>query len=231
MLSNDDEYKKYVINKIIEVYNNDLLDEKHIKFLLDLKKSNFFPKVVYDIGSSTCHYSRHVKNIWPDCDVILFDAFEPLKNLYDVLDYKYNIDVLSDEDDKEVKFYQNDLLPAGNSYYREIGTTNVFLENNFILKKTKKLDSIVKEKEYPYPDLIKIDVQGAELDVIKGSLDVFKHTKLLIIEMQHKEYNLNAPNVNITIKYLNELGWKCIADKLICNEFDADYCFINTNLI
>ena len=108
---------------------------------------------------------------------------------------------------------------------------HVFLENNFILKKTKKLDSIVKEKEYPYPDLIKIDVQGAELDVIKGSLDVFKHTKLLIIEMQHKEYNLNAPNVNITIKYLNELGWKCIADKFICNEFDADYCFINTNLI
>ena len=49
--------------------------------------------------------------------------------------------------------------------------------------------------------------------------------------MQHKEYNLNAPNVNITIKYLNELGWQCIADKFICNEYDADYCFINTNLI
>ena len=58
MLSNDDEYKKYVINKIIEVYNNDLLDEKHIKFLLDLKKSNFFPKVVYDIGSSTCFFRK-----------------------------------------------------------------------------------------------------------------------------------------------------------------------------
>jgi FkbM family methyltransferase len=231
MLSNDDEYKKNVINKIIQVYNNDLLDKKHIKFLLDLKKSNFSPKVVYDIGSSTCHYSRHVINIWPDCDVILFDAFEPLKYLYEVLDYKYNIVLLSDEDDKEVKFYQNDLLPAGNSYYREIGTNNVFLENNYILKKTKKLDTIVKEKNYLYPDLIKIDVQGAELDVIKGALDVFKHTKLLIIEMQHKEYNLNAPNVNITIKYLNELGWKCIANKFICNEYDADYCFMNTNLI
>lgn len=231
MLSNNDEYKKNIINKIIEVYNNDLLDRRHIKLLSDLKESNFNPKVVYDIGSSTCHYSRHVKNIWPDCDVILFDAFEPLKSLYNVLEYKYNICVLSDEDDKEVKFYQNDLLPAGNSYYMETGTQNIFLENNYLLKKTKKLDTIVKEKEYLYPDLIKIDVQGAELDVIKGALNVFKHTQLLIIEMQHKEYNLNAPNVNITISYLEMLGWKCIADKFICNEYDADYCFINTNLI
>ena len=231
MLSNNDEYKKNVINNIINVYNYDLLDKKHIKFLLDLKKSNFNPEVVYDIGSSTCHYSRHVRDIWPNCDVILFDAFEPLKILYDVLDYKYNIVVLSDEDDKEVKFYQNDLLPAGNSYYIETGTNNIFSKDNYILKKTKKLDTIVKEKQYLYPDLIKIDVQGAELDVIKGALNVFKYAKLLIIEMQHKEYNLNAPNVNITIKYLEMLGWKCIADRFINNEYDADYCFINTNLI
>ena len=231
MLSNDNEYKKNVINKIIQVYNCDMLDKKHIKFLNDLKNANFIPKVVYDIGSSTCHYSRHVRNIWPECDVILFDAFEPLKHLYETLDYKYNIVVLSDEDDKEVKFYQNDLLSAGNSYYIEIGTKNIFTDNNYILKKTKKLDTIVDDKKYLYPDLIKIDVQGAELDVIKGSLNVLKYTKLLIIEMQHKEYNLNAPNVNITMQYLEMLGWKCIANKFICNEFDGDYCFINTNLI
>jgi FkbM family methyltransferase len=231
MLSNDDEYKKNVINKIVNVYNHDMLDKKHIKLLMDLKKSNFNPKVVFDIGSSTCHYSRHVRDIWPECDVILFDAFEPLKYLYEALDYKYNLVVLSDEDDKEVKFYQNDLLPAGNSYYMETGTQNVFLKDNYILKKTKKLDTIFKEQGYLYPDLIKIDVQGAELDVIKGALNVLKYTQLLIIEMQHKEYNLNAPKVDITMKYLEMLGWKCIANKFICNEYDADYCFINTNLI
>lgn len=231
MLSNDNDYKNKILNNIIEVYNHDLLDKNHINFLYKLKNANFVPKVVYDIGSSTCHYSRHVKNIWPECDIILFDAFEPLATLYDTLDYKYNIVVLSDEDDKEVKFYQNDLWPAGNSYYREIATENFFSENNFLLKKTKKLDSLVKEKQYIYPDLIKIDVQGAELDVLKGALNVLKNTQLLIIEMQHIEYNLNAPDVSITKKYLESIGWVCIANKFVDSVADADYCFINKNLI
>ena len=31
----------------------------------------------------------------------------------------YHMGVLSDEDSKEVKFYINDTLPGGNSYYKE----------------------------------------------------------------------------------------------------------------
>ena len=120
---------------------------------------------------------------------ILFDGFSPYERLYK--GYKYHIGILSDENDKVVKFYQNDFLFGGNSYYREIGYDNgsVFPEENFLEKKTRTLDSIVEEKQFPYPDLLKIDVQGSELDILKGAKNVLKYVKYLIIELQNIEYN------------------------------------------
>ena len=48
---------------------------------------------------------------------ILFDAFEPVEMFFKT--HKYNIGLLSDKDNVEMKFYQNDLFFGGNSYYKE----------------------------------------------------------------------------------------------------------------
>lgn len=231
MLSDDYNYQINIYQKIINNYTYGSLATSHASFLYKLRdQCNFHPIVCYDIGSEVLHWTRTAKSIWPNCEIILFDAFQPNEILYG--NYKYNIQLLSDIDNKEIKFYQNDLYPAGNSYYREIGSTNnVFPEDIYIIKKSRTLDSLVKEKNYPLPDLIKIDVQGAELDVIKGSLEVLKHTKMIIVEMQHIEYNQGAPTVNITKPYIESLGWTCIAEKFSDNGADADYCFINNNLV
>jgi FkbM family methyltransferase len=87
---------------------------------------------------------------------------------------------LSDEE-KEVDFYQNE-------YYREIGSPL----NNSIRKRTFTLDKIVKERGFPLPDFIKIDVQGCEMDILKGGKDTVKHATRLIVELQHMEYNEGA---------------------------------------
>jgi FkbM family methyltransferase len=223
-------YENNIIYKEIDrVYNLDLLDKNHLKFLYELKEYGFNPECCFDIGSSTLHWARHAEEIWHP-KIILFDAFEPYNNLYEKLNYEYNICLLSNEDNKLVKFYENDLLPAGNSYYREI-IGDTFSEDKYTLKTSITLDTIVKEKKYSFPDLIKLDVQGAELDVLKGAVNVLKHTKLLILEMQHIEYNLDAPNVLIVKQYLESIGWECIAEKFAFTDFDGDYCFINKNKI
>ena len=231
MLSNDPEYQKNVITNLIQVKNNDLLPIQHREFLNQLKINyNFIPKVCYDIGAAVLHWTRHAVSTWPDTKIYLFDAYSPVETIYN--DYEYTISVLSDVDNKIVKFYQNDFLFGGNSYYREIGFNNskFFPENNYIEKSTRTLDSIVKEKNYRLPDLIKIDVQGAELDVLKGAIETIKHAKFLLIELQDVHYNKDAPLAHITIDYLKSLGWVCIAEKFSDNGPDADYCFMNTNL-
>lgn len=61
---------------------------------------------------------------------------------------------------------------------------HVLPPDKYILKNMRTLHAVVKHKNKPYPELIKVDCQGAELDIIKGATEVLKHCKYLILELQ-----------------------------------------------
>jgi len=211
-----------------ELSTKDYLPESHIQYLKELKQNGFEPKVIYDIGSCVLHWTKEAKKLWPDATYILFDAFYEAEFLYE--GYDYHIGVLSDNDNNVVKFYQNEYLPAGNSYYREIGCENgkYFPEDKYIEKITKRLDTIVREKGYPLPDFVKIDVQGSEVDIIKGGIQTLKNASRLIVELQHTEYNLGALMCNDSLPIIeNLLDFKCISPLFTNNGCDGDYGFIN----
>uniref|UniRef100_A0A6C0HXG9 Methyltransferase FkbM domain-containing protein n=1 Tax=viral metagenome TaxID=1070528 RepID=A0A6C0HXG9_9ZZZZ len=200
----------------------------HIAYLKRLKESGFEPKVIYDIGSCILHWTKEAKKLWPDATFILFDAFEYAEFLYE--GYDYHIGVLSDEE-KEVDFYQNEYFPGGNSYYREIGSPTPdyhFPKNNSIRKRTFMLDKVVKERGFPLPDFIKIDVQGSEMDILKGGLETVKHATRLIVELQHMEYNEGAMQASESVPMIEGMGFRCV-DPMFTNAGpDGDYGFINT---
>ena len=221
-------YKQELEKHLSELSNLNLLPSSHFNYLQKLKEQGFEPKVIYDIGSCVLHWTKEAKKLWPDAKYILFDAFSPAEFLYK--DYDYYLGVLSDEDDKIIKFYQNDYLPAGNSYYREIGCENgkYFPEDKYIEKVTKTINTIVKERGFPLPDFVKIDVQGAEVDIIKGGIDVFKNVSRMVLELQHTEYNQGALKNDISLPLIeNLLGFKCTDPLFHNNGPDGDYGFIN----
>ena len=209
---------------LTKISKNDNFPKDHVNYLKQLKASGFEPKVIYDIGASVLYWTKHAEALWPEATIVLFDAFRPAEFLYK--GYKYHMGVLSDKDDEVVKFYVNDMYPAGNSYYREIGTFgNVFPKENYVLYTTERLDSVVEENEFPLPDLVKLDVQGSEKDIIAGGLKTISHAKHLIVELQCVEYNEGAPNVEETLPYIESLGWKCTAPLFCDNGPDGDYGF------
>lgn len=227
MLKNDDEYKKKVYDNLDIIKNNMTIPQEHILYLDAVrhneKRMNREIKTIYDIGSSCLHWTIQAKQIFKNANIICFDAFEPAEELYKKNNIEnYYIGLLGDNDDEEVKFYQNDFLIGGNSIYRE--NTEHFPEDNYLLKKKNKLDSVVQYNNFDYADLIKIDVQGAELDILKGALNVLESCKYLVIELQHEEYNIGAPKINDTMDFLNSVGFKLIS-KMFNNGVDGDYLF------
>ena len=232
-------YNNNVLNILKNTHICGNIPHKHITFLEKLSKE-FNPNnmIIYDIGSSVLHWTQNASNLWKNSIIYPFDAMTEMKLFYDEYNiqnnknYQYNIGVLCDEDYKRINFYQNDELSGGNSYYKEIGHKDshiIFTENHIKHKIGMKLETVVKNKNIPMPDLIKIDVQGAELDILKGSMNVINHAKFLIVELQHTQYNEGAPMCNITCDFLIENGWQVYAEKFCNNGPDADWCFINTN--
>jgi len=181
-------------------------------------------KVCYDIGASLLQWTRVAHRLW-NCEVIAFDAVREYEFLYKHYGDKYQIGVLSNEVGRNVPFYQNIVHPGSSSYYKEITTdTHKFISPQN--KTTTTLDYLVETFKYPDPDLIKIDVQGAEYDLIMGGMNTIKKCKHLIVELQDVHYNEGAPLAEETIPFIENLGFKLQARKFCDNGPDADYHFV-----
>lgn len=206
------------------------MPKKHIEYLHKLKYEGFEPKVIYDIGACVLNWTHEAKKIWPDATYIVFDAFSKVEFIFQQEKLPYHIGVLTDEDEKLVNFYENIDHPGGNSYYREVGTElSAELFSTPILKFGMTLDTIAKRKRFPKPDFVKIDVQGAEVDVMRGGKEYISCAKRLIVELQNKHYNEGAMLSTESLPIIENMGWKCV-DPLFSNAGpDGDYGFINSH--
>jgi len=90
----------------------------------------------------------------------------------------------------------------------------------------RTIDSVVKEKGFPLPDLVKLDVQGCEIDILKGMSDTIKSCKHIIVELQYVQYNEGAILADEGIQYIESLGFKCITKLFSNNGCDGDYHFM-----
>ncbi|AGF85098.1 hypothetical protein QJ854_gp684 [Moumouvirus goulette] len=214
----------------LDIYNKDLLPINHIKYLESLKEKGFEPKVIYDIGSCVLHWTRHAKRIWPEAEIILFDANPHCKFLYG--NYKHYSGLLSNQSNVYKKFFLNEFSPGGASYYREIGSHNseeLYPENRYYNYLSMKLDDVVEQFNFPKPDFVKMDVQGAERDILEGGINIMENTKHLIMELPKTgvKYNENAPSLEETLDLVKRLGWICEAPLFSDNgAFDGDYGFV-----
>lgn len=206
--------EKTHVQQIAEI---DLLPAPHAEYL---KEMNIQPKVIYDIGASLLHWTNKAKEVWPNAQYFLADATETTREFLAASGHPYYLGVLSDEDGKMINFYEDPQNPGGNSYYKE--NTPFYNESHAKPRITLTLDTITAK--LPKPDLIKIDVQGAELDVLRGGMECLKHAKDVILEAQHVNYNEGAPKVEEVIAFMNQHGFDLVS-RFCYTDVDGDYHF------
>jgi FkbM family methyltransferase len=168
------------------------------------KKVNIDFKKVLDIGAYEGEWTKMLKSFYPEADVLMLEANTDKESfLKDIGQYK--IAVLGKEDNKEVDYYKClDGVPTGNGIYQE--------NTQFKFKPEKRISTTLTTllgSNDGY-DLIKMDVQGAEKDIIEGALPIIKNTKFLLLEMQTVQYNKGAPRLSEMIHYLHSIDFEFI---------------------
>lgn len=201
----------------------------HQKRLTYLKASGAELRRVLDLGAYEGNWTRLLLSIYPSAHVIMVDANtekEPiLRQLGDC-----RIAVLADADGREVEYFKclNGDAGSGNGIYRE-NTAYRFAPEK---RKSVTLATLLGSDEGF--DLIKMDVQGAELDVIRGGLRIVRNSRYLILELQTHDYNLGAPRFEEVVAFLHAEGFAVVdiidlmyaGDKLI----QVDVLFRNKHL-
>jgi FkbM family methyltransferase len=67
------------------------------------------------------------------------------------------------------------------------------------------LDKLIENKELEIPDIIKLDVQGYELEVLKGGMGIMSRVKFILLEVSFVELYKGQPLFAEVIAFMNGL--------------------------
>lgn len=183
----------------------------HAQALQRLHDLGFSPATIYDIGAYHGGWTRAAKKIFPAATYVLFDANADNAAALSATGERHAIAVLAGEDGAERKLYLPRLAVAtGASLYREksehYAADRLRVEN----VRTRRLDALAAQMHLPPPDLIKLDVQGAELDVLAGAGALLQQCSAIIAEISFLSYNENAPLFADVVAGLGKHGFRSV---------------------
>ena len=161
--------------------------EKNVIHWLDKIIKNSQHPVIYDIGANIGFYSIRFS---PYAKCIY--AFEPASKTFTILNKNISRNCLSNiQTFKLGVSNENSLLSI--NLYSSSGNNSLYLRDipkGHSLKykgkenvKVIKLDEFIKEKALLPPDIIKIDIEGAELYALQGAREVIaKYAPIIVME-------------------------------------------------
>ena len=170
-----------------------------------LRACGFVPQHVFDIGAHRGDFSRLCRSIWPTAKLTCFEVLpHRVEELRSWCVQDGNADVidtlLGAETRKAVPFH-------------EMETASSVLEEHIpqaSLVRTypmQTIDVIVKSRCTTGPDLLKLDVQGYELEVLKGADATLAHLSVILTEVNLIDIHKNVPLLDDLVVFLRDRGF------------------------
>jgi FkbM family methyltransferase len=167
--------------------------------------------VAFDVGANMGWYALHLARRLPAGRVL---AFEPIPETFDffrrniALNGATNVVAFNfgmSEKEGELRFFYYPSCSGGTSSADTLG----FADAREVTCRVRRLDDVQREVGAA-PDLLKIDVEGAELFVIRGGLDcIRRHRPIIYCEMLRKWSAKFGYSPNDIMGLLAGVGYRC----------------------
>ncbi len=173
--------------------------------LKNLKRAGYKPNVVYDIGAYEGYWAKDFLSVFPEANIYMFEAqtkkesfLKKVSNLNS--NVYYSIELLGSKDGEEVCFIEEETGSHVIQNNSEVGNTN---------RTIATLDSVITKHNWPYPDFLKLDVQGFELEVLKGGSKALKSAEFCLLEITILDLGGGAPLLLEVVNFMSEHQFQC----------------------
>jgi len=163
--------------------------------------------IIFDVGANKGQSLRFFKKLYPQAKIY---GFEPSVNTFKSLESfiakkKFEgvsiFSIAFGDSPKQIIFHESDLsetstfaIPSPDSTYLKKKNRILFQNDSHAYKsrlmKITTLDHFVDENKIDFIDILKIDVEGFELEVIHGAKKTLENSKVEILQIENQDNDM-----------------------------------------
>jgi FkbM family methyltransferase len=170
-----------------------------------LRVNQFNPRRIFDVGAYLGEFTSLCRSIWPSAELICFEVLphcvDQLRNWCDRDGHAAIVECLLGAECKHAVAF------------REMETASSVLEEH-VLQVTptncypmETIDEVVGKGRQGAPDLLKLDVQGYELEVLKGAEGTLPHVSAILTEVNLIDIHRGAPLLDELVTFMRDRGF------------------------
>jgi FkbM family methyltransferase len=167
-----------------------------------LRKSGLQARAVIDVGAYLGNWAKECRGVFPDARILMVEPWpERVEKLHAMRARDPLLAVeqaLLSSSEGAAEFAENE----SNSGIVQAGTGRT------VRLPTKTLDGLVAGTPFERAELLKVDVQGHDLDVLKGGERTLSSARALIVELSLIRLHSNAPELRTAIDWLDDRGFR-----------------------
>jgi FkbM family methyltransferase len=194
--------------------------------LINLKKSGFDPKIVFDVGAQVG--TPELYGAYPDAHHVFIEPVaECLTTLNEIANQLQSATVINCAVSNVNGTTSLSVTPS-----RQYSSIDAIIGDESRVVDVKTVDNIYEDIHIDGPVLLKIDVDGIEIKVLQGSKSILRNDCVVVIEASISDEN---PRFNKIVEYLASYGYEVydIVDHLYRQSdwhlWQVDLIFVKTN--
>jgi FkbM family methyltransferase len=170
-----------------------------------LRANNFFPSDIFDVGAYSGEFAQLCRCVWPNAKLACFEVLPQrvadLRNWCAQDGNAFLIETLLGAESRHA-------VP-----FHEMETASSVLEEHtpqaaaVRVYPMQTIDEIVRSKQASCPSFLKLDVQGYELEVLKGAQNTLPQIRVVLAEVNLIDIHKGAPLMDELLLFMSNKGF------------------------